>query len=244
MCYNRPNSTIIEATIQITPAIWEEQMLGPVPTLVVQQSTGDQEILWEHPALTVGRDPANDLIINHRLVSRRHARFEKDEAGFYVRDLDSTNGTFVNGQRIQGRHLLRNNDEVWIGDSVIVFRDPEATMKGMPPPVARQRTPEPREELRVDTKAKEVYLRGKLLDPPLTAKEFQLLDLMYQRKGEVLSKTEIAKNVWDYEVYDYNAIDALVYRLRHRIEADPSHPKYLVTVRGFGYKLLTKEEDA
>ena len=43
--------------------------------------------------------------------------------------------------------------------------------------------------------------------------------------------------MWDYEVYDYNAIDALVYRLRHRIEADPSNPKYLVTVRGFGYKL-------
>ncbi len=219
-------------------------MLGPVPTLVVQRSTGDQEILWEQPVLTVGRDPANDLVIEHRLVSRRHARFEKDETGFYyVRDLDSTNGTFVNGQRIQGTHLLRNNDEVWIGDTVIVFRDPEATMKGTLPPLARQRMLESREELRVDTKAKEVYVRGRPLDPPLTAKEFQLLDLMYQHKGEVLSKTEIAKNVWDYEVYDYNAIDALVYRLRHRIETDPSHPKYLVTVRGFGYKLLTNAEN-
>ena len=50
---------------------------------------------------------------------------------------------------------------------------------------------------------------------------------------------EIAKNVWDYEVYDYNAIDALVYRLRQRIEIDPGNPKYIVTVRGFGYKLLS-----
>ncbi len=116
-------------------------------------------------------------------------------------------------------------------------------MKGTLPPLARQRPSESREELRVDTKAKEVYVRDKLLDPPLTAKEFQLLDLMYQRKGEVLSKAEIAKNVWDYEVYDYNAIDALVYRLRHRIETDPAHPKYLVTVRGFGYKLLTNAEN-
>jgi DNA-binding response OmpR family regulator len=57
----------------------------------------------------------------------------------------------------------------------------------------------------------------------------------------VLSKDQIAKTVWDYEVYDYNAIDALVYRLRHRIEIDPANPRHLVTVRGFGYKLLTEE---
>lgn len=215
-------------------------MLGPIPTLYVQRGVGsDDEVLWEQPQLTVGRDSTNDIVIEHKLASRRHARFEKAEVGFYIRDLDSTNGTFVNGQRIEGAHLLRNNDEVWIGDTVIVFRDPEATMKGTPPPVARHRVLEPQEELRVDTKAKEVYLRGQLLDPPLTAKEFQLLDLLYQHKGEVLSKEQIARGVWDYEVYDYNAIDALVYRLRHRVEADPSNPRYLVTVRGFGYKLLT-----
>jgi DNA-binding response OmpR family regulator len=95
--------------------------------------------------------------------------------------------------------------------------------------------------VRVDSKAKEVYLRGKVLDPQLTAKEFQLLELLYKHKGEVISKEGIAQGVWDYEVYDFNAIDALVYRLRHRIEADPANPKYLVTVRGFGYKLLTNE---
>ncbi len=220
-------------------------MLGPIPTLFVQRNVGnDQEVLWEQPTLTIGRDPTNDLVIEHKLASRRHARFEKDDVGFYIRDLESTNGTFVNGQRIQGAYLLRNNDEVWIGDTVIVFRDPEATMKGTPPPVARQRVLEPQEELRVDTRAKEVVLRGLPLDPPLTAKEFQLLDLLYQHKGEVLSKEQIAQGVWDYEVYDYNAIDALVYRLRHRIEADPSNPKYLVTVRGFGYKLMPGDPTA
>ena len=220
-------------------------MLGPIPTLFVQRNVGDdQEVLWEQPTLTIGRDPTNDLVIEHKLASRRHARFEKDDVGFYIRDLESTNGTFVNGQRIQGAYLLRNNDEVWIGDTVIVFRDPEATMKGTPPPVARQRVLEPQEELRVDTKAKEVVLRGLPLDPPLTAKEFQLLDLLYQHKGEVLSKEQIAQGVWDYEFYDYNAIDAMIYRLRHRIEADPSNPKYLVTVRGFGYKLMTGDPNA
>jgi pSer/pThr/pTyr-binding forkhead associated (FHA) protein len=213
---------------------------SPIPTLIVQRpEQSDQEVRWEQPILTIGRDPSNDLVIDHKLASRRHARFEQDESGFYIRDLDSTNGTYLNGQRIAGAQLLRNNDEVWVADTVIVFRDPEATMKGTPPPVVRHRVLEPEEELRVDSKAKEVYLRGRLLEPPLTAKEFQLLELLYKHKGEVISKEGIAQGVWDYEVYDYNAIDALVYRLRHRIEADPSNPKYLVTVRGFGYKLLT-----
>jgi pSer/pThr/pTyr-binding forkhead associated (FHA) protein len=211
----------------------------PIPTLILQrQDAQDQEIQWEHPVLTIGRDPTNDIVIDHKLASRRHARFERDEAGFYIRDLDSTNGTYLNGEQVTGAQLLRNNDEVWVADTVFVFRDPEATVKGVPP-VTRARVVEPEEELRVDSRSKEVYLRGKVLDPPLTAKEFQLLELLYTRKGEVISKEQIAQGVWDYEVYDYNAIDALVYRLRHRIEADPSNPKYLVTVRGFGYKLLT-----
>jgi pSer/pThr/pTyr-binding forkhead associated (FHA) protein len=214
----------------------------PIPTLIIQrQNIPDEEFRWEQAVLTVGRDPGNDLVIDHKLASRRHARFEQDESGFYIHDLDSTNGTYLNGQRINGAQLLRNNDEVWVADTVVIFRDPEATMKGTPPPIARMRVLEPEEELRVDSKAKEVFLRGRLLDPPLTAKEFQLLELLYNRKGEVISKEAIAQGVWDYEVYDFNAIDALVYRLRHRIEADPSNPKYLVTVRGFGYKLLTSD---
>lgn len=212
----------------------------PIPTLIVQREDApDEEIRWEQSVLTIGRDPTNNFVIDDKRVSRRHARFERDDAGFYIHDLESTNGTYLNQQRISGAQLLRNNDEVWVGDRVIVFRDPEATMKGTPPPVVRQRLLEPEEELRIDSKAKEVYLRGKVLDPPLTAKEFQLLELLYNHKGEVISKEAIAQGVWDYEVYDYNAIDALVYRLRHRVEVDPSNPRYLVTVRGFGYKLLT-----
>ncbi len=212
----------------------------PIPTLIVQREDApDEEIRWEQSVLTIGRDPTNNLVIDDKRVSRRHARFERDDVGFYIHDLESTNGTYLNQQRISGAQLLRNNDEVWVGDRVIVFRDPEATMKGTPPPIVRQRLMEPEEELRIDSKAKEVYLRGKVLDPPLTAKEFQLLELLYNHKGEVISKEAIAQGVWDYEVYDYNAIDALVYRLRHRVEVDPSNPRYLVTVRGFGYKLLT-----
>lgn len=216
---------------------------GPVPILIVRRPDAAAiQIEWDRPILTVGRDPANDIVIEHPLASRRHARFERDENGYLIRDLDSTNGTYVNGERIEGAHALHNQDHIWVADAEIVFNDPEATQKGPLPLEILKRVRAHEEALRVDSRAKEVYIYGKLLDPPLTVKEFQLLELLYTHKGQVLSKDEIARNVWDYEVYDYNAIDALVYRLRQRIEADPGNPRFVVTVRGFGYKLITQPD--
>ncbi|NWG20886.1 MAG: winged helix-turn-helix domain-containing protein [Chloroflexi bacterium] len=216
---------------------------GPAPLLVVRrQDAAAIQIEWTQPSLTIGRDTSNDIVIDHPLASRRHARLERDDGGYSVRDLDSTNGTYVNGERIEGVHALHNQDRIWVADAEIVFNDPEATQKGPLPLEILKRVRGTEELLRLDSRAKEVYVQGKLLEPPLTVKEFQLLELLYTHKGQVISKDEIARNVWDYEVYDYNAIDALVYRLRQRIEADPGNPRYLVTVRGFGYKLVTQGE--
>ncbi len=216
---------------------------APAPLLVIRRPDASiTEIEWIRPTLAIGRDGANDIIIDHPLASRRHARLEHNENGYFVCDLESTNGTYLNGERIEGTHPLHNQDRIWIADTEIVFNDPEATQKGPLPIEILKRVRAAEEALRVDSRAKEVYINGRLLEPPLTVKEFQLLELLYTHKGQVISKDEIAHNVWDYEVYDYNAIDALVYRLRQRIEHDPSNPRFLVTVRGFGYKLITQPE--
>jgi hypothetical protein len=216
---------------------------NPAPLLVIRrQDASPAELEWVKPILTLGRDSANDIIIDHPLASRRHARLEHDETGYFVRDLESTNGTFVNGDRIDGARPLRNQDRVWVADTEVIFNDPEATQKGPLPLEILKRVRAAEEGLRIDSRAKEIYINGKLLAPPLTVKEFQLLELLYSHVGQVISKDEIAQNVWDYEVYDYNAIDALVYRLRQRIEQDPGNPHFLVTVRGFGYKLNTQAE--
>jgi pSer/pThr/pTyr-binding forkhead associated (FHA) protein len=215
----------------------------PAPLLIIRrQDSIFTERECNKPSLTLGRDSANDIIIDHPLASRRHARLEHDENGYFIRDLESTNGTYVNGDRIEGARLLRNQDIVGVAATEIVFNDPEATQKGPLPVEILKRVRAAEEALRLDSRAKEVYLHTRVLDPPLTVKEFQLLELLYTHKGQVISKDEIAKNVWDYEVYDYNAIDALVYRLRQRIEQDPGNPRFLVTVRGFGYKLITQSE--
>lgn len=60
-----------------------------------------ETFLLETISLTVGRDPVSDIILNDPEVSRQHARFTQTDSGYQVQDLGSTNGTFVNGQRLE-----------------------------------------------------------------------------------------------------------------------------------------------
>ena len=61
-----------------------------------------------------------DIGLDDDAVSREHARIKFDEGAFYIDDLLSSNGTMVNGQRIQ-RHELRDRDEIRIGDTNMIF---------------------------------------------------------------------------------------------------------------------------
>lgn len=214
---------------------------NPVPLLRIRHpNTPEIQIEWHRDVISIGRDQLNDIVIPHPLVSRRHATLEHNEGAYLIRDLKSTNGTFVNDAAIADPHVLNNQDVVVIGESEIVFIDPEATVKGDLPLFTFRRVPD--SDILIDDGAKTVHIRGALLDPPLTVKEFQLLLLLFTRQGNVVSKEEIAKSIWDYEVFDFNSIDALVYRVRQRIEIDPAMPRYLVTVRGFGYKLIVNPD--
>ncbi len=71
----------------------------------------------------------------------------------------------------------------------------------------------------------------------LTTLEFDLLHFLAHRPGRVFTRDELLRHVWGEErVVDARSIDSLVSRLRHRIEADPSRPRYIQTVWGAGYR--------
>ena len=67
------------------------------------------------PSMTIGRDPQCDLHLDNRALSRRHAQIEKRGAAIWVRDLNSQNGTFVNGERIGNPMALNGGDLVEVG---------------------------------------------------------------------------------------------------------------------------------
>jgi two-component system response regulator RegX3 len=90
--------------------------------------------------------------------------------------------------------------------------------------------------VRMDVERHVVAVDGEQVALPL--KEFDLLELLMRNAGRVLTRMQLIDRVWgsDY-VGDTKTLDVHVKRLRAKIEPDPANPKYLLTVRGLGYKL-------
>ena len=83
------------------------------------------EIDIDRPRLLVGRSDHNDICVNSRFISRHHALFVKHGTATFLMDLNSTNGTYVNSQRISN-HVLLHNDIISVGNHGIKFHDPNA----------------------------------------------------------------------------------------------------------------------
>jgi two-component system, OmpR family, response regulator len=90
-------------------------------------------------------------------------------------------------------------------------------------------------DLEIDPARHQVCVRGSSLD--LSPKEFDLLAFLAGNRGRVFSRDYLLERVWGYDFAgDTRTVDVHIRWLRQKIEADPAHPKYLVTVRGVGYK--------
>jgi hypothetical protein len=191
--------------------------------------TGREHVLSGEKT-TIGRAVESDIVITSRRVSREHARVQREGRRVVLVDLGSTNGTFLNEDRVLAPVELRDGDRISVGDVELVFHDPESTFLDTPFP-----------ELEVDAAAGLVRVDRRVIS--LSPKEFALLAYLYEHRGQVCSKDEIGAAVWpEYHegVYDYQ-IENLVRRLRARIEPDAAEPQLLLTVRGLGYKLVARE---
>ena len=90
----------------------------------------------------------------------------------------------------------------------------------------------------VDTDAMEVRLEGEPVH--LTPIEFKLLYTLMSKPGMALSRTELFQEVWGYDfIGATNLVEVTVRRLREKVEAEPSNPDHILTVRGAGYKFRT-----
>jgi pSer/pThr/pTyr-binding forkhead associated (FHA) protein len=131
-CANCGNPLQEETTVSFTPIEVEDEAAveaGPPHSelepgqalLVVQRGpNAGSKFLIDKDVTTAGRHPESDIFLDDVTVSRRHAEFERRDGKFYIRDVGSLNGTYVNRQRVE-RAELANGDELQIGKFKLTF---------------------------------------------------------------------------------------------------------------------------
>lgn len=90
--------------------------------LEVWRPEGAQLVALDGDRVTVGSHPESDVALADGRASRLHAVLERFPTGWVIRDLGSRNGTFVNGRRLEGDHVLRPGDEIRVGSTRLVMR--------------------------------------------------------------------------------------------------------------------------
>lgn len=199
--------------------------------LIKEGDHAGKTIELENFPFTIGRARDCDHVLDYTEISRLHAQCTSDHLNIYLEDMRSTNGTFVNGRRLEPgeQYRLRAGDEVNFGQVCTwIFDDPATTAQIDPVRL-------PRPGLEIDRAAARVMIGGTPLYPPLSPNQFSLLTLLVENTGRIVSRDAIVAYVWgpDEHVSD-QTIDALVSRLRRRLQAaDPEH-EYILTRRGFG----------
>jgi hypothetical protein len=94
---------------------------APQGAIVAREGSVRREVPLTAEPVTVGRDPKNDIVLDDRRVSRRHAEVRLRLGRYTLYDLQSTNGTFVNGRRI-AEMVLSHDDHITIGGAELVVR--------------------------------------------------------------------------------------------------------------------------
>jgi len=117
--------------------------MAPASFQLVMQSgpTPGKSYPLDKSEIYIGRDINNDIVISDAEISRKHCRLILQGGGYVIEDLGSTNGSFVNGQRLMGPHPLRPGELMMLGENVglsyeMIGFDVDATVVGGAPPMA------------------------------------------------------------------------------------------------------------
>ena len=185
-------------------------------------------------SLSIGRSPNCDVVLDLSYVSRVHARIERGGGGeWMLRDAGSTNGTFVNGRRLTGDHVLNSGDHISVADVSLTFLTSSATD-------ATRTVPIPEDcPVRCDTTTREVWVNGEKITSKLSTQEFELLLLLSSQFRRVCPRDELAMAIWGEGNYEYNMLHRLVHRLKRKLGR---HHGIVQSVAGVGYALALDAE--
>ncbi len=204
------------------------------PLLVAQGGPLKGQRWQVSQAIVLGRESTCDVAISDRQISRFHARLTPTTEGVILEDLGSKNGTHLNGALLSAPVVLQDGDIFSVAMAqqfMFILSDATTPLLDGSPQHGR---------LMMDLKSRRVWVHQQQIVPPLSAQQFKLIWLLYERNGQVVTRPELVAVVWGDEqsegVSD-QALDALIRRLRDRLAAlDPTH-QYIDTIRGHGIRL-------
>ncbi len=102
-------------------------------TVVVHEKGGQtQRFSFKGESFSIGREDDNDLVLDRVNVSKHHLRFQRISGHVEVIDLESTNGTYLNGRKVQSPRTVRRTDRVYVGDYILMLEGDEALLANTP----------------------------------------------------------------------------------------------------------------
>lgn len=216
--------------------------MAELPVLIAQTGPLYGQRWGIDKELNIGRDQECEIMIPDRQVSRFHARISLMDEGIILEDLGSKNGTFYNGNPIEGSVQLQDGDSIQIAlVQNFNYLSSDATL-----PLDKQIGTElfekiiPEDIIVLDAKSRRVWIDGEEILPPLSVPQFRLLQALYDQQGRVVSRSDLVLAIWGSKRalgVSEQALDALVRRLRDRLfNIDPTR-EFVITVRGHGIRL-------
>ncbi|MBI9045832.1 MAG: FHA domain-containing protein [Anaerolineaceae bacterium] len=203
----------------------------------INKDTSREEWIIKKEEFLIGRDEGVDLAFDTPKISRNHALIILHTKRYYIIDLTSLNGTFVNGKLVdRDPTRLKDGDEIVLGGEIkLLFQNSNETISGFR--IGKL------EGLWIDMEYKDVWINTERVEPALSNSQFQLLTLIYNASGKVISREQIIRDIW-VEVnpagVSHEAVDSLIKRLRSRLKPYDLNHNYINVIRGQGIKFVQK----
>ncbi len=112
-----------EAPVRLNLKHSGDALQAPARLVIHQSHLPDQDFPLGERTVTIGRREYNEIAIRDHLISREHARISRRDGRYYIEDLLSTNGTYINGTKINGHYKLQAGDIIRLGEAEVAFYD-------------------------------------------------------------------------------------------------------------------------
>lgn len=203
--------------------------------------------LHTNSSYTIGREEENSIVINDIQVSRKHLKISSNDKDFYIEDLDSTNGTWINEKKITKTVKLRHGDQINLGKSKTYFmfwRGPGTLDITTDLKLNTSSKSSQKRAIEISESKREVYINGEILSPDHIT--FNIFFKLYDNEGEVLTK-EALDECWPEKERDSHGDGALterIYEIRKLINKafkdKNKGTEFIKTLPKVGYKFTNQ----